>query len=145
MDASSDYSGLTNYLLKEPKEDGKRWSQSKELRRPIEEKRRISKSTFSRRVRLPKGYMLYEETRRFSEITRVKDYVRAVRIEAPVRGAGSHTSPHKKMTMLRRKSEGASSLIPGPRARGSVVVRTVSAETAVRSAHSALSKGASPL
>ncbi len=96
LDASSDYSGLANYLLKEPKEDGKRWSQSKELRRPIEEKRRISKSTFSRRVRLPKGYTLYEESRRFSEITGVKDYLRAVKFEAPSRFADSRTPPIKR-------------------------------------------------
>lgn len=82
IESGGDYTGLANYISKEPPEEHKkRWSQSRNLKKPTV-KRSIIKGDGGRRrpMRVPKGYKVIQQNEYYSEETGETRYMRAVKI-----------------------------------------------------------------
>lgn len=74
-----DYTGLAKYITKEPaKEFAKRWTQSRNLQRPVI-KTRILK-TGRNILKAPKGYKIIEQRLDYTDWTGQYQYIRAIKI-----------------------------------------------------------------
>ena len=77
LDNDADYTGLAHYITKESGQ-GKRWSQSRNLQKPITRRKEIKSRTH--RLRPPKGYLLRVDDFYYSENIGGMSYIKAVKI-----------------------------------------------------------------
>lgn len=78
LDRSFDYTFLARYVGKE-KKLGKRWQQSKNLKKPkVSEPKEINRAAIRRAYRTPKGYRVVEDTFSTSDISGDWRYIRIV-------------------------------------------------------------------
>ena len=77
LDNDADYTGLAHYITKESGQ-GKRWSQSRNLQKPITRRKEIKSRTH--RPRPPKGYLLRVDDFYYSEDIGGMSYIKAVKI-----------------------------------------------------------------
>ena len=79
LDKEADYTGLSNYITKtEKKTNKKRWSQSRNLEKPIVKKKEIIKG--GKILTAPKGYKLIQQEFYYSEFCGQVQYAKAIRI-----------------------------------------------------------------
>ena len=79
LDSDTDYAGLAQYITKtKKKEHKKRWSQSRNLDKPIEKIKILKRE--NRLLKPPKGYKTIQQQYYASEVTGKMQYVRAIRI-----------------------------------------------------------------
>ena len=95
LEPGGDYTGLAYYITKENyKENGKRWSGSRNLEKPKVKVTLVSEEKKTKRLRVPKNYKVIEEVQYYSEITGHTRYVRAVKIGGEDYGNGKEGEPH---------------------------------------------------
>lgn len=79
LDPDYEYEWLARYLAKEEKPGGKRWNQSRNLKRPVEKIKEV-KRIILEEPKPPKGYKLLRYDAVYSEITGIAKYSKFVRL-----------------------------------------------------------------
>jgi len=78
LSPEGDYAGLARYITKDSKKEGKRWSQSRNLKKPRVVRKEIKRA--SGILKPPKGYRVIQQHFYVSDATGKSQYLKAIKI-----------------------------------------------------------------